>query len=350
VAEKVTRRIVFFLGAGASFGAGSSTSVQGGGEIPIPTQDTFWETFFRFCRSRYNRFEIEGFLFRYFLNYGKTPSRATAIARRKLLKPINVEEVFTFLSERNTAPGVTPQLRARTKKVWRALIEEVGSVFSRFLPNRATRKTYKDFRKKHVRSHDTIVSFNYDTIFEHSLPTSFRWYYGAIDETHRSHALRVLKPHGSVNWQEIEGGITNKKKNFPRQPTIVAPTHLKFVGLGNQIEESENDDERLVGYLNQSPQISEVWRLMENEMKEAKAWVFVGYSFPPSDLYFSSVLRSTIANRKSEPLIVIVNPDSMAISMRLQSRFMVSADKIKTYSDLQTFNQITRHQLLSGAI
>lgn len=85
---------------------------------------------------------------------------------------------------------------------------------------------------------------------------------------------------------------------------------------------------------------------MENEMKEAKAWIFVGYSFPSSDLYFSSVLRSTLANRPSEPLVVIVNPDSMAISKRLQSQFMLSHDKIRTYSDLQTFNQISRSQLL----
>jgi hypothetical protein len=82
LAEKQKRRIVFFLGAGASLGAGSFTSVQGRGEIPIPTQDTFWETFFRFCKSAKNRADIEAFLFRYFLNYGRTPSRSTATARR----------------------------------------------------------------------------------------------------------------------------------------------------------------------------------------------------------------------------------------------------------------------------
>lgn len=346
MAEKQTRRMVFFLGAGASLGAGSYVSVQGGGEIPIPTQDTFWETFFRFCGSQRNRSDIEGFLFRYFLNYSRTPSRSKPSARRKLLKSIDVEEVFTFLSERNTAPGVSPQLRTRTKLVWSALIQEVGSVFSRFLPNAKTRKAYKDLRKKHIRSRDTIVSFNYDTIFEHSLPANFKWYYGAIDDHHRSQALRVLKPHGSVNWEEIDGIIKNRRKSFPRRPTIVAPTHLKFVGVGAREEDAE--DEPLVGYLNQSIQIAETWRLMENEMKEAKAWIFIGYSFPPSDLYFSSVLRSTLSNRSSEPLVVIVNPDSMAISKRLQSRFMLSPASIVTYSDLQIFNQIGRAQLLNA--
>jgi hypothetical protein len=261
------------------------------------------------------------------------------------LKSIDVEEVFTFLSERNTAPGVNSQLRSRTQKVWSALIQEVGSVFSRFLPNTRTRKTYREFRKKHVRSRDTIVSFNYDTIFEHSLPSAHKWYYGGVDEGHEKQSLRILKPHGSVNWEEVDGEILNRKKQFPLRPTIVAPTHLKFVGLGNR---NEDDDEegQSVGYLNQSAQIADVWRLMENEMKEAKAWIFGGYSFPSSDLYFSSVLRSTLATRPSAPLVVIVNPDSMAISRRLQDRFRLSADRIRTYSDLQTFNQISRLQLL----
>jgi hypothetical protein len=57
--RKQQRRIVFFLGAGASFGAGAFTTVQHGGRIKIPTQETFWDTFLRFCRSRDNRNNIE---------------------------------------------------------------------------------------------------------------------------------------------------------------------------------------------------------------------------------------------------------------------------------------------------
>jgi hypothetical protein len=126
------------------------------------------------------------------------------------------------------------------------------------------------------------------------------------------------------------------------RPIIVAPTHLKFVGtsaIGDGLKP-------LPGYLNQSKQIAAVWTLMEKEMKEAKAWVFIGYSFPPSDLYFSSVLRSTLATRADQPLVAVVNPDSMAISQRLQARFSIPRARIKTYSDLQTFNQINRQQLL----
>jgi hypothetical protein len=86
---------------------------------------------------------------------------------------------------------------------------------------------------------------------------------------------------------------------------------------------------------------------MENAMREAKGFVFVGYSFPSSDLYFSSVLRSALAVRSSHPFVVIVNPDSMAIREKLRSRFAIPVDRIRSFSDLQTFNQTTRSHVVS---
>jgi hypothetical protein len=147
------------------------------------------------------------------------------------------------------------------------------------------------------------------------LPASRRWYYGGVDDGHQPQALRILKPHGSINWEEVDGDVSVTKTTISDNPLIIAPTHLKFIGRSTP----DNDGtSAIIGYLNQSRKISDVWALMETEMREAKAWVFVGYSFPPSDLYFSSVMRSTLAVRSDQPLIVIVNPDSMAISLRLQ--------------------------------
>src|ERR1700693_5800806 len=147
------RRIVFFLGAGASLGAGAVTNVQHGGKIKIPTQDTFWDTFLRFS-SAANRATIERFLFRYFRGYKQAPTRASSLSKRKLLTGIDVEEVFTFLSERNTAPRVSPQLKAHTEKVWIALLSEIGHVFGRFGPTPNTRRVYRAFKRQHVRHWD----------------------------------------------------------------------------------------------------------------------------------------------------------------------------------------------------
>jgi hypothetical protein len=111
----------------------------------------FWETFLRFCRSTDNRNNIESFLFRYFLGYGKAPGRSNSAARRKMLNGIDVEEVFTFLSERNHAPRTSIQFQAYTKKVWEVLLVEIGQVFTRFRPNVDTRRVFRSFLRNHVR-------------------------------------------------------------------------------------------------------------------------------------------------------------------------------------------------------
>jgi hypothetical protein len=342
------RRIVYFLGAGASYGAGAYTTVQHGGRVRIPMQATFWEIFLRLCKTKEHRREIESFLFRYFLGYAKAPGRSDSAARRRMFKGIDVEEVFTFLSERNHAPRTSVSFQAYTKRVWEALLSEIGHVFKLFEPNADTIKVFQAFRRNHVRHWDVIVSFNYDVVFEYSLPWNYVWIYAGIDQSDKSRPLRVLKPHGSINWEEINGTISaeDDPTDFPEKPVVVAPTHLKFIGTGEMNHDVESSVRPTVGYLNQSEQISDIWGAMEKAMRGAKGLVFIGYSFPSSDLYFSSVLRSVLASRQTHPFIMIVNPDSMDIQRRLHSRFAIPLDRIRTFPDLQAFNQVTRSQVL----
>jgi hypothetical protein len=330
---KQQRKIVLFLGAGASFGAGAYASVQHGGKLPIPMQSTFWDTFLRFCRSNQNRARIESFLFRYFKGYARVPARVASGKRRGMFTDVNVEEVFTFLSERARAPSTTPQLRSHVVQIWTALVAELPNVFNRFEPNNDTRITYRKLSKNFMRSRDTIVSFNYDTVFEHSLPSTRRWHYEGIIE--RKKSIGVLKPHGSINWRDSD---PIEVVDSPDRAVVVAPTHLKFV----QSRVPENED--TAGYLDHSFQVKEVWNLMEREMREAKALLFIGYSFPDADLYFSSILRSVLADRDGAPAIVIVNPDAVAIGKRLKQRFPL--DRIELHYDVRNFVDGTRSSLL----
>ena len=330
------RKFVYVLGAGASFGAGASAAVQGGGRLPIPTQATFWETFLRFCAGKKNRKEIESFLFRYFLNYRRVPTRLRAAAKRKLLANVDVEEVFTFLSERARAPSTSVQLRTYSLRVWAALVAEIGNVFRHFEPNHSTRKVFRAFVKNHFRSRDVVVSFNYDTTFEASLQSKRKYSYSGVADT--ASTLPILKPHGSVNWELGSDGSVNVVEN-PRQSVIVAPTHLKFVAL------SDAADGGGTGYLDQAQPLRQVWTQMENQMKAARALVFIGYSFPIADLYFSSILRSVLADRETDPDVVVVNPDAVAIAQRLQERFAVR--KVLRYFDFAQFVQISRKSVIS---
>jgi hypothetical protein len=330
------KKFVYFLGAGASYGAGANATVQAGGKVPIPTQATFWDTFLRFCRSSRRRTDIESFLFRYFLGYGRTPTRLKPPARRKLLAPIDVEEVFTFLSERASAPSTTPQLRTYASRIWEALTAEIGNVFGRFEPNTQTRATFRALLANHSRAFDTFVSFNYDTIFERSLPAIKRARYLGITGTLGE--IPLLKPHGSVNWERADDGSIVVQDN-PSSAVIVAPTHLKFVSTNTETAHVHS------GYLDQSDEIRQIWSEMETHMRGARALVFIGYSFPQADLYFSSVLRSVLADRDTTPDIVIVNPDAVAIAERLRRRFPLS--KVIRYFDLGQFVQATRSNVIA---
>ena len=101
----------------------------------------------------------------------------------------------------------------------------------------------------------------------------------------------------------------------------------------------------LDGYLDQSSEIQDVWSQMELHVSQAKALVFVGYSFPVGDLYFSSILRSVIAGCTGlTPGVVIVNPDAVQISSQLQSRFSLKA--IVRYFDMDQFVRTTRKSML----
>ncbi|MDR3740940.1 MAG: SIR2 family protein [Terracidiphilus sp.] len=330
---KQQRKIVFFLGAGASYGAGAYATVQRGSRVPIPMQSAFWDVFLRFCQDNKNRAYIESFLFRYFLGYDRVPARATEIKRRKLLRSIDVEEVFTFLSERSRAPSTSDALRREANKIWDSLVSELPNVFNRFDANADTRAIFRKLAKNFLRTRDTVVSFNYDTVFERSLPKTLTWHYESVQD--RKSSIGVLKPHGSINWQDSKPILV---QDTPERALVVAPTHLKFVQTGN------GGAEHLLGYLDHSTGIEHVWESMEKEMREAKVLVFIGYSFPPADLYFSSILRSVLAVRDGAPAVAIVNPDAVAIARRLKDRFALK--RIVRHFDLRTFVEGSRKNLL----
>jgi hypothetical protein len=227
-----------------------------------------------------------------------------------MLGPIDVEEVFTFLSERSKAPSSSPQLKQYADSVWLALVGQVGRVFSRFQPNKRTRRMVRQFHEHHVRSRDAIVSFNYDTVFERSLPGAVQWAYAGIENS--TSKLRVLKPHGSINWERRSGSIRRVSK--AATPIIVAPTHLKFI-------QSSGTADGTSGYLDDAVEVRTVWEEMEREMRAARTLVFIGYSFPVADLYFSSVLRTALSGRDNPSAVVVVNPDAVSIAQRLSMRF-----------------------------
>jgi hypothetical protein len=339
----IGRKIIFFLGAGASRGAKATANVPGG-TVDIPLQSEFWQTVLRFA-NKVDRARVESLLFKYFAGYRRVPSRVHGITRTRLLSEIDVEEVFTFLSERSRAPSTSKQLKTYVDEVWNLLVSAVGVAFRRFAPNARTRRIFRALMENHIRSRDAVVSFNYDTIFEESLPGNFEWHYPCVSTGREG--LRILKPHGSVNWILNENRSIACSPTSDQNPVLVAPTHLKFVrsnGATSPASDGNDSGNLPAGYLDLFPQVQEIWAEMEQQMSIAKALVFVGYSFPVADLYFSSVLRSVLASRRARPNVVIVNPDAVAVGARVTARFKLR--KPTLYFDLEQFVYTSRTRLL----
>ena len=104
------------------------------------------------------------------------------------------------------------------------------------------------------------------------MPASAPWHYDQIDAS--PVGLKLLKPHGSVNWC-VQEQAEESKSWTEAGPCIVAPTHLKFVS-----HRSGDAADMGHGFIDRQVEVSRIWESMEREMRRAKALVFIGYSFP----------------------------------------------------------------------
>src|SRR5690606_16329055 len=118
------------------------------------------------------------------------------------------------------------------------------------------KRVYRDFADKFVKRHDCVVSFNYDTIFESSFEKDKYTYLGIED---KARDLKIVKPHGSINWSISESGI-KIHRSACSQAIVVAPTHLKFVVGDTQFDDPTNHSS---GYL--ADAILPSWQAMEKE-------------------------------------------------------------------------------------
>jgi hypothetical protein len=132
------------------------------------------------------------------------------------------------------------------------------------------------------------------------------------------------------------------RKTPTENPVIIAPTHLKFVSLSSH-QVTDN-----IGLFDQAAEIKVIWQKMEQEITQAKALVFIGYSFPDADLYFSSVLRSVFELIEKQMLIILVNPDAMRLAEKLKQRFAVDPKQIHNFFDFRSFSKNKRSEILSA--
>ncbi len=164
-----------------------------------------------------------------------------------------------------------------------------------------------------LRAHDTVLTFNYDTVLEDALLTDgvgpdYGFAEPVWKQTER--AVPVLKLHGSVNFiyhgednieivdHELLDATTDRYfKNGV--PLLVPPTWNKGP-LGGVI--------------------GQTWTLAGQALRSASKIAFIGYSLPDIDLSFRYLLANSLAVNKN--LLSIHVQDSSPATMKRYEDFL----------------------------
>ena len=133
-----------------------------------------------------------------------------------------------------------------------------------------------------------------------------------------STSMQLLKLHGSVNWRSKLGSrqpyaiddIVHHEVWLPAPPTIgVSPSGLDMAN----IERHLNREPFIVppvlakSSLVEEPVLRYVWSLAYQVLRQADRVVFVGYSFPVTDLAARFLFTETLQRGEQSPKIEVVN-------------------------------------------
>ena len=257
----------------------------------------------------------------------------------------DLEDVFTCVdlsanSGHHLGQGYPPaQLRTVRRALITRIIWMLGQKYNKSAKRRdADWQTFTNFLKTVNTSATAFVNLNWDVALEQRITEIHR----KIDILYGegvtpadfpnsgnqicvrsviSPVFHVIKIHGSVNWLYCD----NCREVFwfpPQESSRVASQLLR------------SDDRKRIGYsktVNQwschrcakvslgariatfsyrkaleYPMFQTSWRAAELLLRDAKRWVFIGYSLPPADYEFKYLLKWVQLSRKNPPQLVLV--------------------------------------------
>lgn len=182
-------------------------------------------------------------------------------------------------------------------------------LFDRSIPDENCR--WHDALVGGLEASDVVISFNYDCVVDRSLRDvgKRKWNpqvgYGVTAagslDAWRDHSgsgrfpkqgHRLLKLHGSLNWQIRNGVMALLDKPYASRPDgdlcIVPPLWQKSY---------------------EEPPFHELWLATRRLLATRKALIFIGYSLPTTDVYTQAMLRIDVPNLD---FLLIANPDGAA--------------------------------------
>jgi hypothetical protein len=196
-------------------------------------------------------------------------------------------------------------------------------------PNRKPRNCkYHEAVAQALGRDDSLISFNYDCLIDEALKTTEnnvwnpRIGYCLEEELDGSakewapkkkgvgrrpkDSIKLLKLHGSLNWQIKDDRIDLRKNPYGVKPVrdrreLIPPVWSKEDYVAKRDAKSED-----VG-----GQILRLWQHAAKALASSKILVCVGYSLPDSDHWSEALLRESLTSKTSGKLdhVIIVDPD-----------------------------------------
>ncbi|UFS72097.1 hypothetical protein LPW11_07865 [Geomonas sp. RF6] len=258
------------------------------------------------------------------------------------MRTVPLEDVFTMLDRANHYGEVIPGFGHREiRDSLVALVQAITDDFQKKLL-KCDLSRYRPFFEALVRCRKgdgsvraqqddpfSLVSFNWDTIPDHLIMQAsdeesgidYTCYDYDIEEdtNHTPSILRkakglfnikLLKPHGSLNWAKCPSCNRIFSKNCTDCIPILFPQEYKCRFCTKVDLENVMITPTFVKDIGQT-HLKLVWHNIQRDLQEAKRIVFLGYSLPLADFEFRyTLLKAVISNSKVALRVVLFPPDS----------------------------------------
>jgi len=165
--------------------------------------------------------------------------------------------------------------------------------------------------RSRIEYENSFISLNYDILLDYALMDLYsRWNidYGIdfrnFHGPRQGRGIKLLKLHGSLNWAfcpvcnsmklSLEGKIADRiiteripceRDGATQRPLIIPPTWLKVYDNAH---------------------LTRIWLEAEHVLRNAEAVFFIGYSIPESDVHIRYLLKKSLYRRDTPPRIVVV--------------------------------------------
>lgn len=261
-----------------------------------------------------------------------------------------LEDIFTMVDlSANTGHNLGPNWSASELRVVRRaiLVRMIRMLSQRYAAAERTAEPAWDrldrFFVEFNASTSAVLSMNWDVVFEKGISraqgiSNVEYGCGALSYTFRGRRLvrrsaasggdlRILKPHGSVNWlycdacretfwvppdqtekvartlfRERDWSVIREKTESASMATVYDAVCPRCRGASLGTRFATFSYRKALDF----PMHAASWRTAERYLKGAQEWIFIGYSMPPADFEFKHLLKRVQLSEKTRPRITLI--------------------------------------------